>query len=137
VAHYRELRTRAVLRCCYKGSVVEDWIAGVSDHDRALLRMNCSNWTAILECDFIPYLASRLSAACAEAFHWNQGRTPAEYVAKKLRLLRMANVVMDDEVVEELHQGFAAAPNLHLHVNKYVAEVGNSISEYRRVVVRL
>jgi len=85
----------------------------------------------------MPYLASRLAAARAEAFHWNQGRTPAEYVAKKLRLLRMANVVRDNEVVEELHRGFAAAPNLHLHLNKYVAEVGNSISEYRRAVVQL
>jgi len=137
VAHYGELRTRAVLRRCCKGPVAEHWIAGVSDHDRALLRLNCQHWTDILECDFMPYLASRLSAARAEAFHWNQGRTPAEYVAKKLRLLRKANVVRDDEVVEELHRGFAAAPNLHLHLDKYVTEVGNSISEYRRAVVRL
>jgi len=57
-----------------------------------------------------------------------QGRTPSEYVAKNLRLLRMANLVQDDEVVEELHRGFAATPNLHLHLNKYVTEVGNSIS---------
>jgi len=125
MAHYGEPRTRAVLRHCCKGSVAEDWIAGVSDHNRALLRMNCSNWTAILECDFMPYLATRLSAARAETFRWNQGRTPAEYIAKKLRLLRMANIVNDDEVVEELHRGFAAAPNLHLHLDKYVADVGN------------
>ena len=137
VAHYGEPHTRAVLRCCCQGSVAEDWIAGVSDDDRALLRMNCSNWTAILERDFMPFLASRLSMARAEVFRWNQGRTPAEYVAKKLRLLRMANVVQDDEVVEELHRGFAATPNLHLHLDKYVSEVGNSVSEYRRVVVRL
>jgi len=137
MAHYGEPRTRAVLRRCCKGSVAEDWIAGVSDHNRALLRMNCSNWTAILERDFMPYLATRLSAARAETFRWNQGRTPAEYIAKKLRLLRMANIVNDDEVVEELHRGFAAAPNLHLHLDKYVAEVGNSVSEYRRAVVRL
>ena len=138
MTRYGERRTRAVLRHCCKGSVAEDWIAGMSDHDRALLRMNCSsNWTAILECDFMPYLASRLSTARAEAFRWNQGRTPAEYVAKKLCLLRMANVVQDDEVVEELHRGFSAAPNLHLHLDKYVSEVGNSVSEYRRTVVRL
>jgi len=137
VAPYGEPRTRTVLRCCCKGSIAEHWIAGVSDYDRALPRMNCSNWTAILERDFMPYLAFRLSAARAEAFHWNQGWTPAECVAKKLRFLRMANVVRDDEVVEELHRRFAAAPNLHLHLDKYVAEVGNSISEYRRAVVRL
>jgi len=87
VAHYGEPRIRAVLRCCCKGSAADDWIAGVSDHDSALLRMNCSNWTAILERDFMPYLATRLSAARAETFCWNQGRTPTEYVAKKLRLL--------------------------------------------------
>jgi len=137
VAHYGEPHTRAVLRCCCQGSVAEDWIAGVSDDDRALLRMNCSNWTAILERDFMPFLASRLSMARAEVFRWNQGRTPAEYVAKKLRLLRMANVVQDDEVVEELHRGFAATPNLHLHLDKYVSEVGNSVSKYRRAVVCL
>jgi len=99
--------------------------------------MNCSNWTAILEHDFMLYLASRLSAARAEVFHWNQVQPPAEYIAKKLQLLRMANVVRDDKVVEELHRGFAAAPNLHLHLDKYVAEVANSISEYRHAVVRL
>jgi len=137
VAHYGEPRIRTVLRRCCKGSIAEDWIAGVSDHNRILLRMNCSNWTSILECDFMPYLASRLSTARAETFCWNQGWTPAEYIAKKLRLLRMANVVWDDEVVEELHRGYAAAPNLHLHLDKYVTEVGNSISEYRRAVVRL
>jgi len=137
VAHYGEPRTRAVLRCCCKGPVAEDWIAGVSDHDRALLRMDCSNWTDILERDFMPYLASRLAAARAETFRWSQGRTPAKYVAKKLRLLRMANIAEDDEVVEKLHRGFAAAPNLHLHLDKYVSEVGNSVSEYRRTVVRL
>jgi len=49
----------------------------------------------------------------------------------------MANVVRDEEVVQELHQGFAAAPNLHLHLDKYVTEVRNSISEYHRAVVRL
>jgi len=49
----------------------------------------------------------------------------------------MANVVRDSEVVEELHQGFAAAPNLHLHHDKYIAEVGNLISEYHRTVVHL
>jgi len=137
VAHYGEPRTRAVLRRCCKGSVAEDWIAGVSDHDRALLRMNCSNWAVILERDFMPYLASRLSAARAETFRWNQSRTPTEYVAKKLRLLRMANVVRDEEVAEELHRGFAATPNLHLHLDKYVSEVGNSVFEYRQAVVRL
>jgi len=90
----------------------------MSDYDRALLRMVCRNWTDILERDFMPYLASRLSAARAETFRWNQVRTPAEYVAKKLHLLRMANVVRDDEVIEELHRAFAAAPNLHLHLDK-------------------
>jgi hypothetical protein len=137
VAHYGEPRTRAVLRRCCKGSVAEDWIAGVSDHDRALLRMDCRNWTDILERDFMPYLASRLSAARAQTFRWSQGRTPVEYFAKNLRLRRMANITADDEVVEELHRGFAAAPNLHLHLHKYVSEIGNSVSEYRRTVVRL
>jgi hypothetical protein len=33
IAHYGEPRTRAVLRRCCKGSVAEDWIARVSDHD--------------------------------------------------------------------------------------------------------
>jgi hypothetical protein len=33
VAHYGEPRTRAVLRRCCKGSISEDWIAGVSDED--------------------------------------------------------------------------------------------------------
>jgi hypothetical protein len=84
--------------------------------------MDCSHWTDILERDFMPYLAFRLSAARVETYRWNQGRTPAEYVAKTLRLLRMANIMRDDEVVEELHRGFAAAPNLHLHLDKYVME---------------
>jgi hypothetical protein len=88
----------------------------------------------ILELDFMPYLASRLSAARAETFRWNQGRTPTEYVAKKLRLLRMTNITEDDDVVEELHGGFVSVPNLHLHLDKYVAEVGNSVSEYHRAI---
>jgi hypothetical protein len=49
----------------------------------------------------------------------------------------MANIVRDDEVVEELHRGFPAAPNLHLHLDKYVMERGNSVSEYHRAVTRL
>jgi len=51
--------------------------------------------------------------------------------------LCMANIVQDNKVVEELHCGFAAAPNLYLHLDKYITEVGNSASEYYRVVVHL
>jgi len=85
----------------------------------------------------MPYLASQLSAARAESFRWNQGCTPAEYVAKKLRLLRMANITNEDDIVEELHRGFISAPNLHLHLDKYVAARGNSVAEYRSAVGRL
>jgi len=77
----------------------------------------------------MPHLASRLSAARAETFRWNQGRTPAEYVAKKLRLLQMAKITNEDDIVEELHRGFISTYNLHLHLNKYVAEVGNSVAD--------
>jgi len=109
----------------------------MSDDDRMLLRTNCRHWIDMLERNFMPYLASRLSAARAETFHWNQGRTPAEYVAKKLRLLRMANITNNDDVVEELHRGFISTPNLHLHLDKYVSKRGNSVAEYRRAVGRL
>jgi len=137
ISHYGEARTRVVLRRCCKGPAAEDWVAGMSDDDRHLLRTNCRHWIDLLERDFMPYLAARQSTARAETFHWNQGRTPAEYVAKKLRLLRMANVTNEDEIVEELHQGLVDAPNLHLHLDKYVTEGGNSVSEYQRTVARL
>jgi len=137
ISHYGEARTRVVLRRCCKGPAAEDWVAGMSDDDRHLLRTNCRHWIDLLEQDFMPYLASQLSTARAETFRWNQGRTPTEYVAKKLRLLRMANVTNEDEIVEELHRGLVDAPNLHLHLDKYVTEAGNSVSEYRRAVARL
>jgi len=134
LSHYGEEWTRVVLRRCCKGTAAEDWLAGMSDHDRARLRVSCRNWVAMLERDFMPYLTSRLSAACAETFRWDQGRTPGEYIAKKLRLLRMANVTNSDDIVDELHRGFVGAPSLHLHLEKYVTEGGNSVSEYRRAV---
>jgi len=109
----------------------------MSDDDQLLLRTNCHHWIDLLERDFMPYLASRLSEAHAETFRWNQGRTPAEYVAKKLPLLRKANITNEDDIVEELHQGLVEAPNLHLHLDKYVTEGGNSVSEYQRAVARL
>jgi len=137
ISHYGEARTRVVLRRCCKGPAAEDWVAGMSDDDRLLLRRNCRHWIDLLERDFMPYLTSRLSVARAETFCWNQGRTSAEYVAKKLRLLRMANITNEDEIVEELHQGLVEAPNLHLHLDKYVTKGGNSVSEYRRAVARL
>ena len=134
VSHYGEELTRVVLRRCCKETATEDWLAGMLDHDRTRLRTSCGNWVAILERDFMLYLASRLSAACAETFRWDQGRTPGEYIAKKLRLLRMANVTNSDDIVEELHSGFVRAPSLYLHLDKYVTEGGNSVSEYRRAV---
>jgi len=137
ISHYGEARTRVVLRRCCKGPAAEDWVAGMSDDDPLLLRTNCRHWIDLLERDFMPYLAFRLSVARAETFRWNQGRTPAEYVAKKLRLLRMANITNEDDIVEELHRGLVDPPNLHLHLDKYVTEDGNSISEYRRAVARL
>jgi len=85
----------------------------------------------------MPYLATRLSVVRAETFHWNQGRTPAEYIAKKLCLLRMANITDEDDIIEELHRGLVGAPSLHQHLDKYVTEGGNSVSEYRRAVGRL
>jgi len=109
----------------------------MSDDDRMLLHTNCRHWIDMLERDFMPYLTSRLSAARAETFHWNQDRTLAENVVKKLRLLRMANITNDDDVVEKLHRGFISTPNLHLHLDKYVGERGNSVAEYRRAVGHL
>jgi len=49
VSHYGEERTRVVLRRCCKGSPAEDWLAGMSDHDRALLRASCRHWITIIE----------------------------------------------------------------------------------------
>ena len=85
----------------------------------------------------MPYLATRLAPARAETFRWNLGRTPAEYIAKKLRLLCMANITDEDDIVEELHCRLVGAPSLHLHLDKYVTEGGNTVSEYRRTVSRL
>jgi len=63
ICHYGEARTRVVLQRCCKGPAAEDWVAGMSDDDRMLLCTNCRHWIDMLERDFIPYLASRLSAA--------------------------------------------------------------------------
>jgi len=84
IAHYGELRTRAVLRRYLKGPVVEDWIVGVSNDDREALRLDARHWMRMVKRDFMPYLASRLTAAHVETFRWNQGRTPPECVTKKL-----------------------------------------------------
>jgi len=137
INHYGEARTRVVLRRCCKGPAAEDWVAGMSDDDRLLLRTNCHHWIDLLQRDFMPYLVSRLSVARAETFRWNQGCTPTEYVAKKLRLLHMANITNEDDIVEELHRGLVDTPNLHLHLDKYVTEGGNSVSEYWHAVARM
>jgi len=58
VSHYGEERTRIVLRRCCKDTATEDWLGGMSDHDRTRLRVSCCNWVAMLERDFMLYLAS-------------------------------------------------------------------------------
>ena len=49
----------------------------------------------------------------------------------------MADITNEDDIVEELHRGFISAPNLHLHLDKYVAARGNSVAEYWSAVGRL
>lgn len=88
----------------------------------------------MLEWDFMLYFTSQLTAAHAETFRWDQDHSPGEYIVKKLRLLRMAIVTNSDDIVEELHRGLVGAPSLHLYLDKYVTEGGNSVSEYRRTV---
>jgi len=137
ITHYGEARTHTVLRHCCKGPVAEDWVSGMSDNDREFLRTDARNWIVILERDFMPYLAARPSTACAEVLPWSQGCTPSEYVAKKLRLLHMANITREDDIIEELHRRFVGAPNLHLHLENHITEFGNSVANYRCAIARL
>jgi hypothetical protein len=84
----------------------------------------------------MPRPAQLYATARGEMFKWTQGRSPSEYVAHKIRLLKAAGITGDDQVVQEIHDGFARCPEIQIPLEAYVLDAGNDVSDYRRAVQR-
>jgi hypothetical protein len=136
VIHYGEASTLAVLRKCCHNDIARAWVASLKDVDRTGIARSIWHWESVLRRDFMPRPTQLYAAARAELFKWTQGRSPSEYVIHKIRLLKAAGITDDDQVVQEVHDGFAKCPELQIPLEAYVLETGNDISEYRRVVQR-
>jgi hypothetical protein len=136
VIHYGEASTLAVLRKCCHNDIARAWVASLKDVDRTGIARSTWHWETVLRRDFMPRPTQLYAAARAELFKWTQGRSPSEYVIHKIRLLKAAGITDDDQVVQEVHDGFAKCPELQIPLEAYVLEAGNDISEYRRVVQR-
>jgi len=89
----------------------------------------------VLRRDFLPRLAVLEIQANREQFRWTQARKPSEYVAKKVRLLRMAGVNDEKRLVEEIHAGFTHAPELQGLLETSMDQC-KTLGDYRTVVNR-
>jgi hypothetical protein len=132
VAYYGEDATRQVLRRCCASPIARTWLTSLDDVDRQALRCSTRDWERLIRRDFMPPKDIMEGIARAEKYNWTQDRTPAEYFTRKLALLRIAGIADQDQVVRELHRGFATAPQLYAHLNQYaIKKSGKNLSEYR------
>jgi hypothetical protein len=136
VIHYGETSTLAVLRKCCHNDIARAWVASLKDADRTGIARSTWHWETVLRRDFMPRPAQLYATARSELFKWTQGRSPSEYVAHKIRLLKAAGITGDDQVVQEIHDGFAQCPEIQIPLEAYVLDAGNDVSEYRRAVQR-
>jgi hypothetical protein len=134
VAYYGEDATRQVLRRCCASPIARTWLTSLDDVDRQALRCSTRDWERLIRRDFMPPKDIMEGIARAEKYNWTQDRTPAEYFTHKLALLRIAGIADQDQVVRELHRGFATAPQIHAPLNQYVKKSGNHLSEYQCAV---
>jgi hypothetical protein len=134
--YYGEEATRKVLRRCCANTVARSWIAGLDDGDRLALQVSTQDWERLIRRDFLPSKGIREDQARAEKFKWTQNRTPAEYVTSKLTLLRIAGITDHDRVIWEIHDGLKSCPEIQIPLEHFVKDSGNSISEYRRQVLK-
>jgi hypothetical protein len=134
VAYYGEDATRKVLRRCCASPIARTWLTSLDDVDRQALRCSTREWERLIRRDFMPPKDNMEGIARAEKYNWTQDRTPAEYFTHKLALLRIAGIADQDQVVRELHRGFATAPQIHAPLNQYVKKSGNHLSEYQCAV---
>jgi hypothetical protein len=130
VAYYGEDATRQVLRRCCASPIARTWLTSLDDVDRQALQCSTWDWERLIRRDFMPPKDIMEGIATAEKYNWTQDRTPAEYFTYKLVLLRIAGIADHDQVVPELHRGFATAPQIHAPLNQYVKKSGNHLSEY-------
>ena len=112
------------------------WRSSLSDEDRDELRLSVRGWKRLLKRDFFPRPGVLIIKANREVFSWKQGRTPLDYVTEKLRLLRLAGVKDENQLVEEVHQGFAEAPDLFGRLENCISADSNTVSKYRGDVAR-
>ena len=128
--------TAAVLQRCLKGECAVNWRSSLSDQDKYEMRIGTEAWKRCIIRDFYPRQGILLIKANREVFRWNQNRTPLEYVTEKLRLLRLAGIRDENQLVEEVHNGFAETPELFSSLENCIQETGNSVSKYRNDVSR-
>jgi hypothetical protein len=136
VIHYGDANTLAVLQKCCKNDIARAWVSSLNDDDRTAVAQFIWHWERVLRRDFMPRAAQLYATARNETFKWTQGRSPSEYITHKIRLLKIAGITDDNQVVEELHNGFYKCPEIHIPMEAYVLETGNDVSEYRRAVQR-
>jgi hypothetical protein len=136
VIHYGDTNTLAVLRKCCKNDIARAWVSSLNDDDRTPVAQSIWHWERVLRRDFMPRAAQLYATARNETFKWTQGRSPSEYITHKIRLLKTAGITDDNQVVEELHNGFYKCPEIHIPMEAYMLETGNDVPEYRCVVQR-
>ena len=137
VAADGEEQTLGVLRRCIRGDTAVSWKTSLCDADKVRMRTSTKGWKDILERDFFPRKAVRLMTANKEVFRWNQNRKPLDYATEKARLLRIAGIKDEDEIVEQIHAGFINTPELFGNLeNCIMPNGGNTVSGYRMHVAR-
>lgn len=137
VANDGEELTLGVLRRCVRGDIATSWRTSLCEDDKVRMRTSTTAWKEILDRDFFPRKAIRLLTARKEVFKWNQGRKPLEYATEKARLLRIAGVRDEDEIVEQIHAGFVGTPELFSSLENCIKPGGqNTVSDYRAHISR-
>jgi hypothetical protein len=114
VIHYDKAATLVVLRKSCHNDIARAWVSGLKDADRTGIAWSIWHWEMVLRRYFMPRPAQLYATACSELFKWTQSRSPCEYVTHKIRLLKAAGIADDEQVVQEVYNGFVKFSELHL-----------------------
>jgi hypothetical protein len=138
VRHYGQNRVLPLLRSCCTNDTAMDWRTGLHDADQETLAASTAGWETLIHRDFMPRQGILATAARAETFRWTQNRTPSDYVTHKAKLFRMAGETDQNLIVNEIHNGFAECPEMHMLLEQAVRDTDdNSIAAYDRAVQRI
>ncbi len=103
-----------LLSRCLDNEVAHTWYSALSTGDKDSLLQSSNHWISTFKQDFMGTDAQLRFSADKKSFHWNQGRSPAEYVDEKVGKLRVAGMEKEKDIIMRVYKGFHRVLELQL-----------------------